>query len=399
MEKWQNPTDSQKTEDIRQALRDHKMPVDSYSSQIMKRIGELDVEKRKSTKRGSNVLKKTLFAASSAAALGAGIIGTGFVSPVMADTLKQIPIVGNVFKIVEDKGLKAAADKGLSTVPNQSVTHDGVTLKITNAYYDGSRLALAFEREGIDNEEMLGKITIEPIKFDPAVKEKHANTILDQSVKGLLGLPIVKLPDGKEISYGSGSTGDVKGQKNTLLYDLRNLNNTAAFGDEFVLSVSVPVTQVAEPFEFKVPLKKVTEGIVRLDLNQTKTTGEFSYTIKKLELTPATSRLVVDQEGKIPSSPKPAAGYSVSEMFYELSDDQGTAFTSSGSFLLPAIVYPIVDRDFDPFPQGTKKITVKPFTYSIDHNLEPLMDAEGNKVKTYYPELEQTIQIPQKNNK
>jgi hypothetical protein len=395
MEKWQDPTESQKMEHIRQTFQNHEMPVDSFSDSIMKRIGDEGMEKRASRKSGNKFLKKSLVAAAAAAVLGAGIIGSGFISPVMAETLKQIPVVGSIFKGIDDKGLNAAEEKGLSTAPNLSVTHDGVTLKVTDAYYDGSRLAFAIEREGIDKDKMMAEMIIEPIEFDPEVKEQqYAKVTMNQSEKGLLGSAEVKLPNGKEVESQMSSFGDVEGKKNAILYDYRNLNNVEALGDEFELSITVPVTQIAEPFEIKVPVKKVTEGIIKLDLNQTKEAEEFSYTITKLELTPATSRLQLSEEGKAPTV-KEKDGYTTSEMFYEIVDELGNAFSSSGSFNLPAIVYPMVDKDFSPFPQTPKTITVKPFTYSIDESHKALRDEEGKQVKHYYPELEQTIKVEQ----
>lgn len=395
MEKWQDLTESQKMEHIRQTFQNHEMPVDSFSDSIMKRIGDDEMEKRTSRNRGNKFLSKTLVAASAAAVLGAGIIGSGFVSPVMAETLKQIPVVGSIFKDIDDKGLNAAEKKGLSTAPNQSITHDGVTLKVTDAYYDGSRLAFAIEREGIDNDKMMAEMIIEPIEYDPEViVQQYAKVTMNQSERGLLGSAEVKLPNGKNLESQMSSFGDVEGKKNTILYDYRNLSNIETLGNEFELSISVPVTQIDDPFEIKVPVKKVTEGIIKLDLNQTKGTQEFSYTITKLELTPATSRLILNEEGKVPSV-KEKDGYGTSEMFYEIVDDQGNAYSSGGAFNLPSTTHPMVDKDFSPFPQTPKTITVKPFTYSIDEDHKALKDEEGKQVKHYYPELEQTIQVEQ----
>jgi hypothetical protein len=399
MEKWQDRTEIEKMEYIRQTFQNHEMPVDSFSDLIMKRIGDEGMEKRAVRNGEKKLLKKSLVVASAVAVLGAGIIGSGFVSPVMAETLKQIPVVGSIFKGIDDKGLNAAEEKGLSTAPNQSVTHDGVTLKVTDAYYDGSRLAFAIEREGIDNDKMMAEMIIEaiiePIEFDPeAIEQQYAKVTMNQSERGLLGSAEVKLPNGKELESQMSSFGDVEGKKNAILYDYRNLNNVEALGNEFELSITVPVTQIAEPFVIKVPVKKVTEGIIKLDLNQTKEAQQFSYTITKLELTPATSRLQLSEEGKAPTV-KEKNGYTTSEMFYEIVDELGNAFSSSGNFNLPAIVYPMVDKDFSPFPQTPKTITVKPFTYSIDGSHKALRDEEGKYVKHYYPELEQTIQVEQ----
>ncbi|WP_313640275.1 hypothetical protein [Paenibacillus sp.] len=35
------------------------------------------------------------------------------------------------------------------------------------------------------------------------------NNDFDQSVKGLLGMPVVKLPGGEEVRFGSSRTGDI----------------------------------------------------------------------------------------------------------------------------------------------------------------------------------------------
>ncbi|GGF96904.1 hypothetical protein GCM10010912_47070 [Paenibacillus albidus] len=397
MKQWQNRTESQKMDDIRQTLRNQAMPKDSYSSQIMNQIGEMDMERRKKARRRSKIIKKTLVAVSAAAVLGTVVIATGFISPAWADTIRQIPIVGSVFKITEDRGLSTAGDKGLSTAPNQSVTHDGVTLKVTDVYYDGTRLAIAFEREGIDNEQVVGKIIPKPIKFDPSVKEvKGSRSELDQSVKGLLGIPVVKLPSGEEVQSGNTSTGDIEGKRNTMLFDAKKLLNTDALGNEFELSVSVEVAQIAEPFVFKVPVKKVTEGIIRLDLDQTKTKGEFSYTVKKLELTPAASRLIIHSKGAVPYSSEQTGDYSPSAVYYEIVDQDGVAVKGGNHGVIPiaGLQHPIVDESYDPFAVTPTSITVKPYTLTFDKNLKVLEDAKGQMIKTYITELEQTIQIP-----
>lgn len=67
----------------------------------------------------------------------------------MAAALENLPLIGSVFKTAEG-ALGAAVDKGMVTFPNVSVTHDGITLKVVEAYYDGNRLSVGMVREGAE---------------------------------------------------------------------------------------------------------------------------------------------------------------------------------------------------------------------------------------------------------
>ncbi|MFD1909914.1 DUF4179 domain-containing protein [Paenibacillus rhizoplanae] len=198
MEKWQNQIEKQMLEHIRSSVGRVELPVDSYNEQIMNRIEHLE------TRGGSKLLKKTLAAASIAALIGLGTITAGFISPAWADTLSQLPVFSSIFKHTENPGLKLAAEQGLTTSPNMSVTKDGVTLSVTEVFYDGIQLAIGFERAGVADKRMLAEIT------DYKTRE------FDQSTKGLLGLPEVTLESGEPMGFGSSSTGDVQGQPNTL---------------------------------------------------------------------------------------------------------------------------------------------------------------------------------------
>lgn len=72
MEKWQDPTESQKMEHIRQTFQNHEMPVDSFSDSIMKRIGDEGMEKRASRKSGNKFLKKIIGGCRGSSSVGCG---------------------------------------------------------------------------------------------------------------------------------------------------------------------------------------------------------------------------------------------------------------------------------------------------------------------------------------
>lgn len=378
MEKWQNQTEQQVLEHIRSNFRKVQLPVDSYNEQIMNRIELLE------TRGGNKLLKKTLAAASIAVVIGLGTITAGFISPAWAETLSQIPVFSSIFKHTENPGLKLAAEQGLTTSPNMSVTKDGVTLSVTEVFYDGIQLAIGFERGGVADERVLAEIT------DFKTHE------FDQSTKGLLGLPEVTLASGEPLGYGSSSTGDVKGQPNTLLLELRELHNTSALGDEFKVNIRVPVAQIAEPFEFEVTAKKLAEGIINLTPGQGASKDSFHYKVKSLDITPAAMRLVITSDGEVPASPEQTGEYGPTEVFYELVDDAGNVIGPKGLgfAMMKGVQHPIVDNLYDTFPQTPKTITVRPYTMTLDNEPKLLLDADGKPVKTYIKELETTIQIP-----
>ncbi|NQX49879.1 DUF4179 domain-containing protein [Paenibacillus tritici] len=377
MEKWQNQTEQQRMDDIRSSIGRIRLPVDSYNEQIMNRIEHLGI------KGGNKLLKKTLAAASITVMIGLGTVAAGFISPVWADTLSQLPVFSSIFKHTDNPGLKLAAEQGLTTSPNMSVTKDGVTLSVTEVFYDGIQLAIGFERAGVADERVLAEIT--NFKTDE----------FDQSTKGLLGLPEVTLESGERLGFGSSSTGDVQGQPNTLLLEMRELWNTAALGDEFKINISVPVAQIAEPFKFQVTVKKLAEGIIKLTPGQGASKDAFHYKVKSLDITPAAMRLIVTSEGEVPASPEQTGEYGPTSVFYELVDDAGNVVTSKqGYALMKAVQHPIVDSLYNTFPQTPKTITVRPYTLTLDNELKLLLDADGKPVKTYIKELETTIVIP-----
>nr|WP_274528718.1 DUF4179 domain-containing protein [Paenibacillus piscarius] len=335
------------------------------------------------TRGGNKLLKKTLAAASIAVVIGLGTITAGFISPAWADTLSQIPVFSSIFKHTENPGLKLAAEQGLTTSPNMSVTKDGVTVSVTEVFFDGIQLAIGFERKGVADERVLAEIT------DYKTRE------FDQSTKGLLGMPEVTLASGEPLGYGSSITGDVKGQPDTLLLELRELHNASALGEEFKVNIRVPVAQIAEPFEFEVTARKPAEGIISLTPGQGAGKDSFQYKVKSLDLTPAAMRMIITSEGEVPASPEQTDEYGPTAVFYELVDDAGNvAASKQGYALMKAVPHPIVDSLYNTFPQVPKTITVRPYTMTLDDDLKLLLDDNGKPVKTYYKELETTIVIP-----
>ncbi|MEK3661770.1 MULTISPECIES: DUF4179 domain-containing protein [Paenibacillus] len=362
---------------IEQMIRESSLPKKSMSYQIMNTIGASEL-KRTSSK--PNLMKRTAVVAAAAAILGAGVVGTGFVSPAMASTLKQIPIVGILFEGTSNEALDTAIKQGIVTEPNLSVTHEGITLKVANLLYDGTRLSFVLEREGVDLPN-----TGSPYLFEKDVEEK------DQ-LKGYIKMPTI-LANGQAIEYGGGSFGDSPRQKNAYVVEVtKGLN----LPDQFELTIQANVTQVKEAFEFKIPVNVENKSIV-VKPEASKSDGQFSYTVKQLDISPVSTRFVLDSKGQVPQSPGQTGDYSASMVYYELVDDQGNVVNPSRFEYFnsePKTEYQI-DQLFSPFAGTPKTITIKPFTLTVNNKDWSVVGQGKNSVgeKTYLKDLELTIPV------
>lgn len=375
---------------IEQMIRESSFSKHDLSSQIMNRIGENEMSRTTFSFQRS-VFKKTAVAASVVVLLGAGTIGAGFVSPAMADALKVIPGLGVIYEGTSAKGIETAMEKGMISEPEQAVTHDGITLKLANLLYDGTRLSFVLEREGAELENVASPYFME-----------GANIPKDKQEKGYVERPTL-LANGKEIKFSSGGFGDSAHQKNAFFVELTHGLNLP---DQFELTIQTKVTKVEEPFEFKVPVQIENNALV-LKPGISKSDSQFSYTVKELYISPVSTRLIVDSKGLPPESPQQSGDYSASKVYYEIVDDQGNALNQHqfGYFSKkPETAYHI-DELYSPFTVKPTKITIKPFTLTVknddfsivgqkkDSNGNILPGEENQGDRTYLTNLELTIPV------
>ncbi|MGG1662982.1 DUF4179 domain-containing protein [Brevibacillus sp. NRS-1366] len=92
------------------------------------------------------------------------LTGTGLVSPTMAHMLKSLPYVGTIFGFIGDSGVKEADQQGLTQQLDQTVTDQGITVALREAYYDRLNLSIGFAVTFPPNEN--GFQHIEKLSYD-----------------------------------------------------------------------------------------------------------------------------------------------------------------------------------------------------------------------------------------
>ncbi|MFC3748829.1 DUF4179 domain-containing protein [Paenibacillus sp. GCM10012306] len=312
-------------------------------------------------------LRRMLLGTGSVAVACLLFIVLGFFSPAMAETLKQIPFVKSVFQLAGDLGLRNASERGLTHSVDQTVTHQGVTLGVSELMYDGSRLSLVLSRESPDTSGATFMETWREIIIGSVVNN------IDFYVNGELVNTAWGLSSGGEESPNSLIV--------TTFEDVQ-------VPDQFEFKMVVRLADLKQDFTFTIPVTKKTADSIVLTPTEVKSDDPIQMRIKRLELSQTTTLLVVEFKNK----PGEAMGDVIKRLRekykihgflninFELIDEQGRGPVYMGASIYGhegVTTYTITFEPFDPMP---RTLIVKPFIWMEDQ-------------KKYIPELEFTLTV------
>lgn len=337
----------------------------------------------------SRTINKWWVSTAAAAILGITLIGSGFVSPVIADALKQIPILGQIYSLWGenngDPGVQQAED--FITNVNQSVTHGKVTMNIPTLLFDGTRILMNITTPG-------NRLASEPNSL-PSDANKGA---VDKFEVLYNGQPLLWDYEHMDGETASSIMVQVFGTYDEPL----TTTQTIQFPDQFDLTVNVTLKGYDVPFQFVLPVTRSTPVTV-LTSEETKHHDNISLQISKLEITPITTQVSVEYKSKpgqsieemlasIPSKYKGADG-GVIALQYDIVDENGVQLKPIGAHPLSESYNNI---RFEPFKTQPSTVTIKP--YLVVSEGETPAEAKGrvevkNIVKKYIPELETVFSV------
>ncbi|WP_025684158.1 DUF4179 domain-containing protein [Paenibacillus maysiensis] len=341
-----------------------------------------------------HAFKRIILTASLVTVMSSGIIAAAFVSPTIAKSLWQVPLVssvlqlagnwgvstagGSAFMRAGDLGLQKAEEAGLVTKMAASSTHNGIQLRISQVAYDGVRMALTLE----SNREDLG-------------------TTLHERIEDITlwcnGKPFQF--DGPSLITNSGGT-----PGSVIIYysDLERMYSTGkGLPDQFKLTAEIQITGIKQPFKLELPVQKIPSKNVVLTPRMEKTNDFTRFVVEKLELTPM-STMIVTKTHYISPGPttygSEAYGYglAMNALDYAVLDDEGQEQQwVNGDSGHPGTktrtgIHQILVAPFEKTP---KFITIKPYFNVTGPGGKPVYDEQGNWKRTYLPELEMKIPI------
>ncbi|MDR6726474.1 hypothetical protein J2W91_004985 [Paenibacillus amylolyticus] len=221
-------------------------------------------------------MRRTVAATIAAGVFGLTVFASGFVSPVMADSLRNIPLVGSLFSAIEaDMGLRTAGEAGLTQAVNSQVSYEDVKLEVLETVYDGTRAAFLvhFTAPNLD-------------------QGQYDN-----------GKDIVKLSNGIDnvffqvngASQDSGlfysSIGDK--QPDTLLFEqvIPADQGAASLPDQFEAEITLTLQGIDHEFKLNVPFTKSTQDIKHVQPDSIRSNELFTVSVTEAEVTPITTRV------------------------------------------------------------------------------------------------------------
>ncbi|WP_442953268.1 DUF5643 domain-containing protein [Paenibacillus sp. IHB B 3084] len=277
----------------------------------------------------------------------------------------------------------------------------------------------------------------EAVLFDTSENKAWKEAVLKKAEKGYLSTPDVII-QGEEIKgeqllvllrYGGVDQGKVgqgkqlrgtftvaNGEKeltdNMVVYEISRGLAEKQLPDEFNITVKLNVSGIRAPFVFQVPVQNVFKHKILLRPEKTQRSGSFSYTVKQIELTPVTTRLIIDSKGKVTSTPEKSGDFSPSRMYYDIVDQRGhTLNLNQTSFLdqhLSGLDFRFRNLNgwrgikseylneellYDPVVSTSPFIIIKPYTYTLQKKDRSIVEGQEGWMKTYYKDLEMTIPL------
>ncbi len=114
-------------------------------------------------------------------------IGSGYVSPTMAQMLKEVPIVGSLFTESDSEIVQNAVEKGfVSDISGTTQSNSGITVDFSEVYYDGKNLSIGYTLtfEQLDLLEKEVRVPFRPMITLDGKQQNHSSSFEEVEQNG-----------------------------------------------------------------------------------------------------------------------------------------------------------------------------------------------------------------------
>ncbi|BCB05201.1 DUF4179 domain-containing protein [Bacillus sp. KH172YL63] len=230
------------------------------------------IDRNENSGRGK---KKKIFAgAASAAAVIVLTIASGFVSPVMNNVLANAPLIGGIFQEFNDqRGLNLASQNAVTQL-NESVTKNGVTVKLTSAYFDGSVVSITgFVDDGVEN----GRNEEGEVSFDVNFENNK----------------------GDHDPWLDGKSTDLRKVDNGYNFQWKMYYPYEDFNENFTLPITIHnINGIQGEWNFNIPIEQDTNRTIVIDQGKEYPDKNGSIRIKEIITAKESSSLVYEVSQK-----------------------------------------------------------------------------------------------------
>ena len=221
--------------------------------------------------QGRKTKKKKVLAGSAAAAALLGItVASGFINPTMNKVLAKAPLIGGIFQEFDDAMGVELANQDAVTQLNQSLTKNGVTVKLTSAYFDGSVVSITgFVDEEVEN----GRNEKGEVSFD--VNFEHNKGDNDPWLRS--------------------KSNDIKKVENGYNFQWKMEYPYKSFKENFTLPITIHnINGIKGEWNFNIPIQQEKNSILALNHEKGYPDDEVKIRIKEILTAKASSSLVYE---------------------------------------------------------------------------------------------------------
>lgn len=312
--------------------------------------------------------RRLALATTAAGILAVGLFASASLSPAMASSLKNIPVIGSIFSSIQgDTGLRLAGDLGLTSNVNRTVAYEDVKLDVTETLYDGHRAAF------------LLNVTA-PNLENGTYNNGEKSMRLSQAVTNMT-FAVNGKPQNGGIFYGSAGGA----HPDTLVFEA--IVDPTAAPESFDATVTIALDGIDREFTVDIPFKQTTDTSVSLSPNTVATSDDYSFSVSDVWVTPITTRLTTSIALTDATTLSRKEERRLVKIGIAVFDDQGrrlTALNGDGMIEGNRLIF---DRRYASQPGASKYLIVKPFVIKDDF-------AEDVGEDQFIQGLETKIELP-----
>jgi Domain of unknown function (DUF4179)/Family of unknown function (DUF5643) len=256
-------TNAMDNKEFKTAIEQIPVPKEKVFSAISKGIN-------KEGNRGKAKKKKVLAGVATAAAFLGITVASGFVNSTMNRVLANTPLIGGIFQEFNDSTGVELANLDAVTELNQSITKNGVTVKLTSAYFDGNVVSITgFVDEDVEK----GHNEKGEVSFD--INFEHNK--------------------GDHDPWLNGKSNDIKKVENGYNFQWKMVYPYKSFKENSTLPITIHnINGIKGEWNFDIPIQQEKNRTLVINQEQGYPEDEVKIRIKEIHTAKASSSLIYE---------------------------------------------------------------------------------------------------------
>ncbi|MBZ5749609.1 DUF4179 domain-containing protein [Metabacillus rhizolycopersici] len=303
--------------------------------------------------QGRKTKKRKVLAGSAAAAVLLGMtVASGFMNPTMNKVLANAPLIGGIFQEFDDSMGVELANQDAVTELNQSLTKNGVTVKLTSAYFDGNVVSITgFVDKGVEK----GHNETGEVSFDMNFEQNK----------------------GDHDPWLSGSRA-IKKVENGYNFQWKMEYPYKSFKENFTLPITIHnINGIKGEWKFDIPIKQEKNSTLAINQEQGYPEDEVKIRIKEILTAKASSSLIYETVEK----------YKGDDIYLKAVDNKGKVYRFGDETLLEESeqedgYHSTIRREMTRLNSDITSLTFYPQLSAADPKVQQLLNSKSFTLKS-----------------